>query len=69
MSCAEQPEDGSWINADPSTRGLTHADFRFICQDQVLTANRIRLGRLGLYISGVRVIRLTATGERLAPSG
>jgi hypothetical protein len=36
MSCAEQPEDGQWVNADPNTRSLTRANLRFICQDQVL---------------------------------
>lgn len=33
--CAEQPEDGSWVNSDPNTRSLTRAKLRFICQDQV----------------------------------
>jgi hypothetical protein len=36
MVCAAQPEEGSWRNADPNTRGLTRADLRFICQDQIL---------------------------------
>lgn len=35
-SCVTQPEDGSWVNADPNTRSLTRADLRFTCQDQVL---------------------------------
>jgi hypothetical protein len=36
MSCAAQPEEGNWANADPNTRSLTRASLRFICQDQVL---------------------------------
>lgn len=36
MSCAEQLEDGRWVNTDPNTRGLTRAELRFTCQDQVL---------------------------------
>jgi hypothetical protein len=35
-SCASQPEDGRWANADPNTRSLTRAVLRFTCQDQVL---------------------------------
>lgn len=35
-SCASQPENGSWANADPNTRSLTRAVLRFTCQDQVL---------------------------------
>ena len=34
--CAEQPEDGSWVNSDPNTRSLTRAELRFTCQDQIL---------------------------------
>ncbi len=36
MSCAEQREDGKWVNTDPATRGLTRAELRFTCQDQIL---------------------------------
>src|SRR3954470_23934663 len=36
MVCAAQPEDGSWKNVDGATRGLTRAQLRFICQDQIL---------------------------------
>ncbi|MCP3915030.1 MAG: hypothetical protein GY711_05705 [bacterium] len=36
MSCAAQPEEGTWINSDPNTRGLTRAALRFTCQDQIL---------------------------------
>ena len=35
-SCIAQPEDGSWVNTDPSTRSLTRIRLRFVCQDQVL---------------------------------
>ena len=34
--CLTQPEHGEWVNSDPNTRGLTRADLRFTCQDQVL---------------------------------
>ena len=34
--CAVQPEDGVWVNLDPNTRGITHVDLRFTCQDQVV---------------------------------
>lgn len=34
--CAVQPEDGSWVNLNPNTRGITHVNLRFTCQDQVL---------------------------------
>ena len=36
MVCAQPPEEGKWRNADPNTRGLTRANLRFICQDQIL---------------------------------
>lgn len=36
MVCAQPPEEGTWRNVDPNTRGLTRADLRFICQDQIL---------------------------------
>lgn len=36
MSCAEQPEEGTWINSDPNTRGLTRTVLRFTCQDVIL---------------------------------
>lgn len=34
--CAVQPEEGTWVNADPNTRSLTTAVLSFTCQDQVL---------------------------------
>ncbi len=34
--CLTQPEDGTWRNSDPNTRGLTQAVLQFICQDQIL---------------------------------
>lgn len=34
--CAQQPEDGNWVNSDPNTRSLTRAELRFTCQDQIL---------------------------------
>lgn len=33
--CAEQPEDGAWVNIDPNTRSITRINLRFICQDQI----------------------------------
>lgn len=34
--CLAQPEDGSWVNADPQTQSLTRIQLRFTCQDQIL---------------------------------
>lgn len=34
--CLAQPEAGTWVNADSTTRSLTKAELRFTCQDQVL---------------------------------
>lgn len=34
--CAEQEEDGQWVNTDANTRGITRAHLRFVCQDQIL---------------------------------
>ena len=34
--CAQQPEEGSWRNADPNTNSLTRIQLRFVCQDQIL---------------------------------
>jgi hypothetical protein len=34
--CAVQPEDGSWVNVNPTTRSITRIQLRFTCQDQVV---------------------------------
>lgn len=34
--CAEQEEDGSWVNTDPDTRSITRVQLRFVCQDVIL---------------------------------
>jgi hypothetical protein len=33
--CAQQSEEGFWVNADPNTQSLTQAELRFTCQDQI----------------------------------
>jgi len=34
--CIQPNQEGTWVNADSATRGITWANLRFVCQDVIL---------------------------------